>query len=179
MALPEVEISNEWIRDLGLNTNMRILIVDDESVNVALLEAMLDVSGYTQVKSITDSRLALETSKTFGPDLILLDLLMPHVDGFSILESLRAHSNEIYLPIVVLTADITEEAKLRALKAGATDFLYKPLDQTEVVLRIRNLLETRRAHQQLVSYTSPLCEVSPVSQLDRSRLGWTPSNRKA
>ena len=152
MALPEVEISNQWIRDLGLNTNMKILIIDDEPVNVALLEAMLDVSGYTQVKSITDSRLALETCKTFEPDLILLDLLMPNVNGFAILESLRAYSNEIYLPIVVLTADMTEEAKLRALKAGATDFLHKPLDQTEVILRIRNLLETRRAHQQLVSY---------------------------
>jgi len=151
MALPEVEISNEWIRDLGLNTNMKILIVDDEPVNAALLEAMLDISGYTHFKSITDSRLALEACKTFNPDLILLDLLMPHVDGFAILESLRANSNEIYLPIVVLTADMTEEAKLRALKAGATDFLHKPLDQTEVVLRIRNLLETRRAHKQLVS----------------------------
>jgi CheY-like chemotaxis protein len=129
LDLPEVEISNQWIRDLSLNTNMKILIVDDEPVNVALLEAMLDVSGYTRVKSTTDSRLALETCTKFEPDLILLDLLMPHVDGFAILESLRAHSNEIYLPIVVLTADMTEEAKLRALKAGATDFLHKPLDR--------------------------------------------------
>jgi len=152
MDLPEIEISNQWIRDFGLDTNMKILIVDDDPINVALLEGMLSDSSYERVRSITDSRLALETCKTFGPDLILLDLLMPHVDGFSILESLRAHSNEIYLPIVVLTADMTEDAKLRALKAGATDFLHKPLDQTEVVLRIRNLLETRRAHQQLVSY---------------------------
>ncbi len=166
-ALPEVEISNEWMRDLDFNTKMKILIIDDEPLNVALLEAMLDISGYTNFKSITDSRLALETCKTFKPDLILLDLLMPHVDGFAILESLRAHSNEIYLPIVVLTADMTEEAKLRALKAGATDFLHKPLDQTEVVLRIRNLLETRRAHQQLVSCYLAALQNEPVFPVGR------------
>jgi DNA-binding response OmpR family regulator len=131
---------------------MKILIIDDEPVNVALLEDMLRESGYTQIESIMDSRVALETCKAYEPDLILLDLIMPYLDGFAILEFLRHHSNEIYLPIVVLTADITEEAKCRALHSGATDFLHKPFDQTEVLLRIRNLLETRRVHQQLVSH---------------------------
>jgi len=152
IEIPDVEISNRWNADLDLNANMKIFIIDDERANVALLEDMLGGSGYTRVKSIMDSRLALDTCKTFEPDLILLDLIMPHLDGFAILEFLRDHSNEIFLPIVVLTADITEEAKLRALDCGATDFLYKPLDQTEVLLRIRNLLETRRVHQQLVSH---------------------------
>jgi DNA-binding response OmpR family regulator len=78
---------------------------------------------------------------------VLLDLMMPHVDGFTILESLRAGEGiETFLPVVVLTADVNEETKLRALAAGATDFLVKPFDQTEVLLRIRNLLETRRTH---------------------------------
>lgn len=140
---------NRWNGDIALYAKMRILIIDDEPVNVALLEGILEASGYTRIKSITDSRLALETCNTFDPDLILLDLRMPHLDGFAILDSVRANGSEIYLPIIVLTADVNEKTKLRALQTGATDFLLKPFDQTEVLLRIRNLLETRRLHLQL------------------------------
>jgi DNA-binding response OmpR family regulator len=125
---------------------MKILIIDDEPFNVALLEGILADSGYTRVKSITDSRLALETQTTFQPDLLLLDLMMPHVDGFAILEALRSERGEISLPVVVLTADVNEKTKIRCLRAGATDFLLKPFDQLEVVLRIANSLETRRLH---------------------------------
>ncbi len=126
---------------------MKILIIDDEPSNVALLEDLLRENGYTRIQSVTDSRTALETFATFQPDLILLDLLMPHVDGFAILEALRScDAVETFLPIVVLTQDVNEETKRRALNAGATDFLCKPFDCTEVLLRIRNLLESRRAH---------------------------------
>ena len=128
---------------------MKILVIDDEPANVALLEGTLADNGYSRVKSVTDSRLAVETHKTFQPDLVMLDLMMPHVDGFAILESLRSETDEIFLPIIVLTADATEETKLRALRAGATDFLLKPFDQIEVLLRIGNLLETRHLHIQL------------------------------
>ena len=128
---------------------MKILVIDDEPVNVALLEGILADSGYTRVQSITDSRLAFETRKTFQPDLILLDLMMPHLDGFAVLETLRADESEILLPVIVLTADANEETKLRSLRAGATDFLLKPFDQIEVLLRIGNLLEMRRLHIQL------------------------------
>jgi putative two-component system response regulator len=79
----------------------------------------------------------------------MLDLMMPHVDGFAVLETLRCETNEIFLPVIVLTADANEETKLRALRAGATDFLLKPFDQIEVLLRIGNLLETRHLHIQL------------------------------
>ena len=127
-------------------SRMRILIVDDEPTNVALLEDMLREAGYGRVKAITDSRLALETCAAFDPDLVLLDLMMPHVDGFAILESLRADNGEIFFPIIVLTADVNEETKRRALCAGATEFLVKPFDQLEVLLRIANSLETRRIH---------------------------------
>lgn len=130
-------------------SKMKILVVDDEPVNVVLLEEMLAEAGYTRVQGITDSRMALDTNDSFVPDLILLDLMMPHVDGFAILESLRSFSSEIFLPIIVLTADVNEQTKRRALKAGATDFLLKPFDQLEVLLRIRNQLETRRLHVQL------------------------------
>jgi len=141
--------TTNWKSDLAAYAKMKILIVDDEPANVALLEDMLGEQGYTHLKSTTDSRLVLELCHEFDPDLILLDLFMPHLDGFAVLESLRADRSEIYLPIIVLTADVNEDSKRRALHCGATDFLNKPLDHIEVLLRIRNLLETRRIYQLL------------------------------
>ena len=138
-----------WQPNTSRYFRMKVLVIDDEPANVALLEAMLSDGGYTRVRSITDSRLALETYETFEPDLVLLDLMMPHVDGFAILDSFRAAARESFLPIIVLTADANESTKVRALRAGATDFLLKPFDQLEVLLRINNLLETRRLHLQL------------------------------
>src|SRR5438034_9628508 len=96
-----------WQRDPTLFAGMKILIVDDEPRNVALLEALLVESGYTQFKSIVDSRLALKTCKSFNPDLILLDLMMPQPDGFAILESLRSERGKTFLPVFVLTANAT------------------------------------------------------------------------
>ena len=138
-----------WQPNSALYSKMKILVIDDEPANVALLKDMLAEGGYSRVKSITDSRLALGTCQIFEPDLVLLDLMMPHVDGFTILESLRAKNRETFFPIIVLTADANENTKLRALRAGATDFLLKPFDQLEVLLRMTNLLETRRLHLQL------------------------------
>jgi putative two-component system response regulator len=128
---------------------MKILVIDDQPANVALLESILNESGFTRVKTITDSRLAIETYKTFQPDLIMLDLMMPYVDGFAILDSLCSDRSEIFLPVIVLTADVNDESKLRALKTGASDFLIKPFNHLEAVLRINNLLETRTLHLQL------------------------------
>src|SRR5207237_8898675 len=107
---------------------------------------------------VSDSGCALEACANFDSDLILLDLFMPEVDGFALLEALRADASERFLPIVVLTADITEEAKARALEAGATDFLVKPVSQTEALLRIRNLLETRRLNVVLENQRAALEE---------------------
>lgn len=123
---------------------MKILIIDDDRTSVCLLEQLLQRHGYSRVMGITDSRAALETCQTFDPDLVLLDLIMPEMDGFAVLEALREDGSERFLPIIVLTADITEEAKARALEAGTTDFLVKPVSQIEALLRIRNLLEARR-----------------------------------
>ena len=102
---------------------MKILVVDDDRMTVTLLEQLLQRNGYCRVLGITDSRNALDPCTNFDPDLILLDLIMPDVDGFSLLEALRSDASEIFLPIVVLTADVSEEAKAHALEAGATDFL--------------------------------------------------------
>jgi putative two-component system response regulator len=141
-----VNKSHQWQSDPAELAKMRILVIDDEPVNVVLIEDILVENGYTRLKSVTDSKLALNACKNFQPDLILLDLMMPPPDGFAILDSLRAEADETFLPVVVLTADTNEETKRRALEAGATDFLLKPFDHTEVVLRIRNLLKSRRAH---------------------------------
>lgn len=131
-------------------TSAHILIVDDQDVNVLLLEDLLREAGYTNLRSVTDPRLALPTCVDFKPDLILLDLHMPHMDGFVLLERMKPLITEgTYLPILILTADITQEAKQRALSMGAKDFLTKPFDATEVLLRIGNLLETRTLHVQL------------------------------
>ncbi len=128
----------------------KILIVDDEPSNVRLLERILEISGCSGVRGITDSRQTLAEYFDFAPDVVLLDLNMPHFDGFAIMQQLKAAvAAEDYLPILVLTADITADTKRRALANGAKDFVTKPLDHTEVVLRIRNLLETRFLHLEM------------------------------
>jgi CheY-like chemotaxis protein len=134
---PNPKMQNAWHGDTRTFGKMKILIIDDEPVNVALLEDMLSEAGYKQLRSVTDSRLALEVCGTFAPDLILLDLMMPHVDGFAILHALRSAGDEVFLPVIVLTADANEETKRAALGGGATDSLLKSLDHLEVLLRHR------------------------------------------
>jgi signal transduction histidine kinase len=134
----------------GPDTDARLLIVDDEVANVRLLEHTLRLAGYDHLHATTDSRQALTAYHEIDPDLVLLDLAMPHLDGFEVMARLReAVPDHAYLPILVLTADTSTQAKQRALAAGANDFLLKPLDLVEVVLRIANLLHTRRLHLEL------------------------------
>jgi putative two-component system response regulator len=125
-------------------THSRILIVDDEQGNVDVLARMLKAAGYVTVQGTTDSTQTVPLLYQFKPDLILLDLTMPVMDGFAVLENLAPLiPPDTYLPILILTGDIRFEARQRALSSGAKDFLLKPFDMTEVLLRIRNLLETR------------------------------------
>jgi putative two-component system response regulator len=128
-------------------TDARILVVDDERVNVVLLERILEQDGYRNVKSITDPSEAAALYDQFEPDLVLLDLHMPKLDGFAVMQLLEGRiPSDTFLPILILTADIRPEIKRRALAAGAKDFVTKPFDRTEVLLRIQNLLETRFLH---------------------------------
>jgi signal transduction histidine kinase len=125
----------------------RILIVDDEPANVRLLERIVRDAGWAAARSTTDSREAAALHAEWRSDLVLLDLMMPYLDGVAVMKQLRATSADgEFLPIVILTADATGDAKRRALDAGATDFLTKPFDRIEIVLRIKNLLETRRLY---------------------------------
>ena len=132
----------------------KILIVDDEPANVRLLERILDLIGCPpgQIAATTDSALAPALFREFRPDLVLLDLHMPPPDGFALLEEFKraaGASEDAMVPVLALTADINPKTKHRALTAGARDFLVKPLDQPEVILRIKNLLENRFLQQQL------------------------------
>lgn len=125
----------------------KILIIDDELANIQLLERILRQERFQNLTSTTDSRVAVSLFQEFRPDLVLLDWLMPHQNGRAIIKQLRVLSTgEEYLPIVVLTADATPEAKRLALASGATEFVTKPFDAIEVLLRIANLLQTRLAH---------------------------------
>ena len=128
----------------------KIFIIDDELMNIRLLGKFLNSAGYQNVAMTTDPRRAVAMFTDDDPDLVLLDLHMPHPDGFEILTAFREQSPpDVYLPIVVLTADCTPDAKRRALSMGATDFLSKPFDDVEVLLRIDSVLRTRFLHRQL------------------------------
>ena len=127
-----------------------ILILDDKVANIEVLAGLLEMQGYTSIQTATDPRLAVSLFKSFKPDLILLDLMMPYLSGFEVMDQLKELiPDNSYLPILVLTADISAEIKQHALKAGAKDFLSKPFDLIEVGLRIKNLLETRFLYQQI------------------------------
>jgi signal transduction histidine kinase len=128
----------------------RILIIDDEEVNVRLLKRILQFGGFKNIISTTDPRETLALFQDVRPDLILTDWLMPHLDGYAVVGQLsQLIGPDEFLPIVVLTADVTPQAMRRALTIGATDFLIKPIDAVEVTLRVGNLLKARRAHLHL------------------------------
>ena len=128
----------------------RILIVDDESANAMLLESMLAQHPGLEVKSLTDSRLAERAFLDFEPDLVMLDLHMPPPDGLEILRRLRGARDSLgFLPVIVLSADDSRLARNSALGLGADEFLNKPFDAAEVLLRVRNLLRTRALYVEL------------------------------
>jgi diguanylate cyclase (GGDEF)-like protein/PAS domain S-box-containing protein len=128
----------------------KILIVDDQPVNVQLLEYLLVNTGYTDVTSTTDSRRVAGMHAERRYDLILLDLHMPYMDGFEVMEALRPLESASWLPVLVVTAE--PDKKVAALEAGARDFVGKPFDPVEVLTRIRNMLEVRLLHQESTSY---------------------------
>lgn len=153
--------------------NAKILIIDDEPANVRLLERILQQEGFVSLESATDPRQALPLYTEFQPDLILLDLHMPHLDGFAVMNQLRPRIREgEYLPILVLTADVATDTKLQALSTGASDFLTKPLDHAEVRLRIRNLLQTRFLYKEVQHQNEVLEDKvrERTADLERSQL---------
>ena len=137
--------------------NSNVVVVDDTPSNVELLERLLKAAGIERVRSFTEPEAALEDCRSLRPDLILLDLHMPRMDGFAFLDAVfELPPPGVFLPVIVLTADVTTEAKRLALSAGAKDFLTKPFDRTEVVLRVRNLLETQALYRHLEGHNAVL-----------------------
>jgi len=134
--------------------NARILIVDDQESNVQLLEQLLREAGYTCVASTTNPYEVCALYRSNRYDLILLDLQMPGMDGFQVMEGLKANDADDYLPVLVITAQPGH--KLRALQAGAKDFISKPFDLVEVETRIHNLLEVRLLYKKLENYSKVL-----------------------
>jgi len=127
----------------------KILMVDDESSNIIVLETALKQAKYTSITSTTDSREAALLYQKLRPDLVLLDLRMPHMDGFEVIEQIKRIETDSYAPILVLTAESDPAVRLKALQVGARDFLSKPLDLSEVLCRIRNILEVRLLNKNL------------------------------
>lgn len=134
----------------------RILIVDDEPANVLLLESILEHTA-GEIRGLSDSRLVEQVFAEFEPDIVLLDLHMPDPDGLEVLRRLRSARTSLgFLPVIVLTGDTGKVARNSALILGADDFLTKPLDHDEVVLRVRNLLRTRQLYADLARANSAL-----------------------
>jgi PAS domain S-box-containing protein len=134
--------------------NASVLIVDDQEVNVSLLQQMLREAGYARVASTMNPHEVCALHRKNRYDLILLDLQMPGMDGFQVIESLKTNDADGYLPVLVITAQPGH--KLRALQAGARDFISKPFDLVEVKTRIRNMLEVRLLYKKLENYSKLL-----------------------
>jgi putative two-component system response regulator len=132
------------MHEIKATQNAKLLIVDDDAMNVLLLEDVLGQAGYRHIQSTTDPCKTLDLCRAFSPDLILLDMMMPVMDGLAVMEQMKWEcQGRIDVPILMLTADISPQAKRRALASGAKDFLIKPFDAIELLQRIGNLLETR------------------------------------
>jgi putative two-component system response regulator len=152
---------------------LRILAVDDEQSNLLLLHRILERDGFTHVHVTADPARVPEMVEQLRPDLLLLDLHMPVIDGFELMRRLAPLASDgRSLPVLVLTADATDETKRRALSAGARDFLTKPLDRVELLLRVRNLLEVKQLQDRLHDHNAELeHEVAERTRdLDHARL---------
>lgn len=151
----------------------RILVVDDELANLHVLMRTLQRAGFMKLHGIHDARTVLKTIVDFQPDVILLDLHMPGVDGIELLQDIKAlQGRRNYLPVLVLTGDACSEARDAALAAGARDFLTKPYDPGEVILRVRNLIETRLLNVELSRQNALLSErfESRTEELEAAKL---------
>lgn len=153
--------------------NSRILIVDDEQANLTLIEKVLELDGYTNYISTSDSTRAIELYQQHQPHLILLDLNMPVFDGFDVMNQLAAIEQEDNFPsVLVLTAQVDRETRIRALNGGAKDYVHKPFDRVELLSRIRNQLEVRLLYETVQNQNSILEEkvAERTKELQATRL---------
>ena len=135
-----------------------VLIVDDEPINIDLLKLYLQEGGYENFYTTSDSTQALDLVRESRPDVILLDLVMPRINGFSLLASLRDDERLRHIPVIILTASNNAESKLKALELGVNEFLAKPVDPSELLLRLRNTLAAKTLRDHLANYSARLEE---------------------
>jgi putative two-component system response regulator len=150
----------------------RILVVDDEPANLKLLSLMLRTEGYHHVELVQDPREVLPRYQAARPDLILLDINMPHLDGYDVMAQIKSLSDELKPPVVVLTAQSGEDFLLRALRSGAIDFLSKPFNRRELLARVQNVLMAHLAHRLIHTQKQLLEQMvdERTQELRRSRL---------
>ena len=134
----------------------RVMIVDDDSVSVKVVRRYLEKTGYSDFVTTNDATRAMPLLAAHDPHVVLLDIMMPGIDGFEILDLIRREHDNLELPVIVLTGSDDPETKLRALEIGATDILNKPVDPSELTVRVRNAIMIRAAHQQQVEYARDL-----------------------
>lgn len=148
--------SESLVRSPDAEHNATIMIVDDEPVNIKVVQKYLRNAGYKQFVDTSDSRQAVKLIREQHPDIILLDIMMPHVNGLDILEVIRGDLEFQHVPVLILTAASDDEVRFRALELGATDFLNKPVRAAELIPRIRNALIVKAHHDNLAKYSAQL-----------------------
>jgi putative two-component system response regulator len=134
----------------------KIAIIDDEELTIDVVKCYLEQEGYRNFYQTSDSRQAIELISTSQPDIVLLDVMMPHVDGLEILAQMRATEELHHIPVIILTACTGTETKLQALERGLSDFLGKPVDPSELLLRLRNVLAVKAYQDHLANYSQEL-----------------------
>ncbi len=145
-----------------------IMMVDDESITMRVLQSFLEDAGYHEFILVEDSVIAMDKLRKLRPDILLLDVVMPNVSGFDILKALRQEAEFSHLPVIILTSSSDAATKLKALDLGATDFLSKPVDPSELALRVRNTLAAK-AYQDQLAFYDPLTNL-PNHHLFQDRL---------
>jgi putative two-component system response regulator len=133
-----------------------ILIIDDENLSIRILSQILQKGGFRHIHSLTDPRQAVEYYQKLQPDCVVLDINMPHMNGFQVLEELKKVNGDNYLPVIVISGEGDPGVKFATLESGAKDFLNKPYDRVEVLLRIRNLIEVRLLNNQIANQNKDL-----------------------
>lgn len=166
-----VQAAQREDRTTAVAANSKIMVVDDEPTNIKVVKRLLELEGYARFVTTTDATAAVSLLRDEQPDLLLLDLMMPHVSGLDILRQVQDDEQLSFIPIIILTAVNDRETKLQALELGATDFLGKPLDPSELTARVRNVLAAKAYQNRLQNYSKDLEQAvrQRTAELEASR----------